>query len=82
MVDEAPAAIALDSFEATGGTGITMVELAGTAALLELGDALTGTGMISTVEAAVATTVVLALVGPMITTEGSETVGKEAVWLP
>jgi len=87
VVDEAPAAAALDSFEPTGGTGMTIVELAGTAALWELGDALSGTGMISTVEAAVAITVVLALVGPMTITEGSEAVwrgavGEEAVWLP
>ena len=84
VVDEAPTAAALDSLVPTGGTGITIVELAGTAALLEVGDTVTGTGMISTVEAAVAMTVVLALVGPTIITEGSETVwtgalGDEAV---
>ena len=80
VVDDAPTTAALESLEPTGGTGMAIVELAGTAALFELGFGLTGTGTISTVEAAVAMTVVLALVGPMMTTEGREAVWGEAVW--
>lgn len=68
--DEAPAAAAapLDTGVATE-TGILMVEKAGIAALVEV-----GSGVISTVMGAVATTVVLALVGPTMTTEGSDAV--------
>ena len=73
------------SSEATGGGGATAVELAGIAALAEdglkvgvaesveekLAAGLEGIGSITTVVAAVAVTVVLALVGPTMMIDGS-----------
>ena len=80
VVEEVPSAALLEVaiWDATGGAGAAVVELVGTAVVVEL--ELRGTGRISTVEAAVAITVVLALLGPTMMMEGRE-VGTDVVVL-
>ena len=63
---EEPLAAAVE--ETLAAAGVVARVVAGRAALLE--DTLTGTGLRTTVDAALATTVVAALEGPMMTTEG------------
>ena len=84
VVADPPTRVAPVISEATGGAGVTAVELAGIAALTEEGlkvgieerleGGLEGTGSITTVDAAVAVTVVLALGGPTMMTDGSDAV--------
>ena len=93
VVADPPTALIPVSSEATGGGGATAVELAGTAALAEeglkvgvevkleeeLAEGLEGTGSITTVDATVAVTVVLALAGPTMMIDGSDAVLRTRV---